>query len=235
MHVAGTGTSVGKTVVTAAIAALAAARGDVVTVMKPAQSGIDDAGEGDTQVVLRLTGSGVQAVELARYPAALSPAAAAQLSGRTAVTVADCRRAYTLARRSADLILVEGSGGLLVPINSTGETLADVAVDLGLPVVVVTSPELGTLNATALTLEALRHRGLRLFGLVIGSWPQQPGLAERRNLRDLCGVAGEPLAGVLPTGMAALDVVAFLEVARRGLDARFGGIFDLDGFEASAV
>jgi len=118
-----------------------------------------------------------------------------------------------------------GAGGLLVRYDPAGATIADLAAMLAAPVLVVTTPGLGTLNHTALTLEALSARRLTAAGLVIGSWPDRPGLAERANLTDLAAVAGRPLAGALPAGAGRLDSDAFLTVARAGLGPELGGTF----------
>jgi dethiobiotin synthetase len=96
---------------------------------------------------------------------------------------------------------------------------------LGAPVLVVTTPGLGTLNHTALTVEALKARRLALAGVVIGSWPASPGLAERANLTDLAVIAGRPLAGAMPAGSGRLDREAFLAAARGGLGPGLGGTF----------
>jgi dethiobiotin synthetase len=79
-------------------------------------------------------------------------------------------------------------------------TIADVAKLLDAPLVVAVRAGLGTLNHTALTVEAIRHRGLELLGLVVGSWPQDPDLAARCNLDDLASLA--PVLGKLPAGQA---------------------------------
>ena len=94
----------------------------------------------------------------------------------------------------------------------------------------VTTPGLGTLNHTALTLEALASRGLALAGLVIGSWPGSPGLAERSNIGDLESLAGGPLSGALPAGAGRLGRAAFRRVAAAGLCPSLGGHFDPAGF-----
>jgi dethiobiotin synthetase len=90
-------------------------------------------------------------------------------------------------------------------------------------VLVVAAAGLGTLNATALTVEALRARGLRCTGVVIGSWPAVPDLAASENLRDLPLVTGVPLLGALPDGAGALDRAEFASVARHGLAPALGG------------
>ena len=210
--VTGTGTGVGKTVVTAAVAALALSRGQRCTVLKPAQTGVSDDAPGDLADIARLTGrlepeppDAVRLVELARYPDPLSPAAAARRSGRAPVDLARCIQAVLDAERSSDLVLVEGAGGLLVRFDDDGFTMAEMARALRMPVLVVTQPGLGTLNTTALTLEAMAHRGLELSGLVLGAWPAAPGLAERCNVADLEMLGARPLLGALPASLGAAD------------------------------
>ena len=227
--VTGTSTGVGKTVVTAGLAALAADRGASVAVVKPGQTGVDDGAPGDLAEVTRLSGI-TDVHELVRYPDPLSPAAAARRSGRAPL---DPARFYDLALRlqeDHDLVLVEGAGGLLVRFDEDGLTLADLARGLHAPVLVVAGPQLGTLNHTALTLEALAHRGVELSGVVVGSWPAAPGLTERCNLRDLETLAARPLLGALPEGAGALSREAFLAAARAGLAPPLGGTFDARAF-----
>lgn len=206
--VSGTGTGVGKTIVTAALAAVAADDGKRIAVVKPAQTGVPP-DEPDLEVVERL--SGVRDThELARFPDPLSPEAAAR---RTGLPPLDMAAATTYIARLADthdLVLVEGAGGLLVRYDPAGSTICTLATALDAPVLVVTAAGLGTLNHTALTLEALAARGLTRAGVVIGSWPAAPGLAERSNLDDLAPV----LTGRLPQGAATLDRAGFLRVAR---------------------
>jgi len=230
--ITGTGTSVGKTIVTAAIAGLASAAGRSVAVVKPAQTGVRDGDPAnsdvpDTDTVTALSGV-TDTHELTRFPDPLSPEAAARTSGRPA---ADMRAAADYIGKLAaerDLVLVEGAGGLLVRYDPAGSTLADLAAALaarGLraPVLVVAAAGLGTLNHTALTFEALRQRGLPPAGVVIGSWPAAPGLAERENLADLPAAAGAPLLGALPEGAGTLAPSEFLAAARRGLAPSLGG------------
>jgi dethiobiotin synthetase len=219
--VTGTGTGVGKTVVVAAIAAVATAAGRRVAVLKPAQTGVTGDEPGDVAEVQRLAGVAT-ACELARYPDPLAPLTAARRAGLPPVTATDAARAAADLARTHDLVLVEGAGGLLVRFDHSG-TLADIAAALSAPTLVVAAAGLGTLNATALTTEALRMRGLRRAGVVIGSWPDEPDLAARCNLVDLPVVADEPLVGVLPAGAATLDRHAFLAVARHGLGPSLGG------------
>lgn len=218
--VTGTGTGVGKTVVTAAIAALHPGR---VAVLKPAQTGVGPDEPGDLADVVRLAGP-VTAVELARYPDPLAPATAARRAGRPALDPAAAADAAARLAADHDVVLVEGAGGLLVRFDDDPPgTLADVAGRLGAPVLVVAAAGLGTLNATALTVEALRTRGLTCAGVVIGAWPAAPDLAARENLHDLPAVTGVPLLGAVPAGSGTRDRDAFACVARHGLAPALGG------------
>lgn len=233
--VTGTGTGVGKTVVTAAIAALALARGQRVAVVKPAQTGVlvgpggpgapgaDDEGDPpDADTVRRLSGV-TDTHELARFPDPLSPEAAARASGLPPLDMHAAAGYVAELADSRDLVLVEGAGGLLVRYDADGRTIADLARALDAPAVVVATAGLGTLNHTALTCEALAARKIISAGVVIGSWPRHPGLAELANLTDLPVIAGGPLAGALPEGAGALDRAAFLDAAGAGLAPCLGG------------
>lgn len=220
--VTGTGTGVGKTVVTAAVAALALARGHRVAVVKPAQTGIAGGEPTDADTITRLSGV-TDTHELTRFPDPLSPEAAARVSGLPPVDLADCADYIAKLADSRDLVLVEGAGGLLVRYDQAGATLADLAAQLAVPVLVVTAAGLGTLDYTALTLEAIAARRLRLAGVVIGSWPRYPDLADRENLTDLETITGGPLAGLLPEHSGSLPPAEFRAVARHGLGRSLGG------------
>lgn len=238
--VTGTGTEVGKTVVTAAVAALAAARGGGVAVVKPAQTGVGAEEPGDLAEVSRLAGV-TDTHEFARYPDPLSPAAAARISGLPALSLEQVAQDVRKLARERALVLVEGAGGLLVRYDEDGTTLADLARELGAPALVVADPRLGTLNHTALTLESMALRGVELAGVVLGSWPRPgngagiedgPDLAMRSNLRDLETLAARPLAGALPAGAGRLEPAEFLLAARAGLSPSLGGTFDSVRFRA---
>jgi dethiobiotin synthetase len=220
--VSGTGTGVGKTVVTAAIAALAIARGDRVAVVKPAQTGTAAGDIPDTETVRRLTGL-TDTHELTRFPDPLSPEAAGRVAGLAPLDLRAAADYVATLAESRDLVLVEGTGGLLVRYDPGGGTIADLAAALDAPAAVVAAAGLGTLNHTALTLEALAARKLAPAGVVIGSWPRRPGIAELANLTDLQAVAGGPLAGVLPEGAGGLDRAGFLAAATAGLAGCLGG------------
>ncbi|MBD9730274.1 ATP-dependent dethiobiotin synthetase BioD [Streptomyces sp. H28] len=229
--VSGTGTEVGKTVVTAAVAAAALAAGRSVAVLKAAQTGVPPGEPGDVGEVLRLAGP-VTAAETRRYPEPLAPATAARRAGRAAVRPHDVAERAAALAAGHDLVLVEGAGGLLVRFDAAGGTLADAAALLSAPVLVVASAGLGTLNATELTVRELDRRGLEAPGVVIGSWPGAPGLAERCNLADLPDVSGLPLLGAVPEGAAARPPDAFRTAAPGWLAPRLDGTWDAEAFRA---
>ena len=223
--VTGTNTDVGKTIVTAAVATLAATRGSSVAVVKPAQTGVTPEGPGDLATVRQLAGV-TDLHEYVRYPDPLSPAAAARRSGIAPLDFDDTVRRIQDLADNRRLVLVEGAGGLLVRNDEDGSTLADLAHALKAPLLLVAHPSLGTLNIAALTLEAMAARGLDLAGIVLGSWPATPDLAMRSNIRDLETIGARPLAGALPEGAGRLDPADFLLAARAGLAPAFGGTFD---------
>ncbi len=199
--VSGTGTDVGKTVTTAALAALARARGERVAVVKPVQTGEPPGAPGDLSTVAALSGV-ADLHEFARYPDPLSPEAAARRAGLPPLDLRAAASSIAALAEGRAQVIIEGAGGLLVRYDPAGTTIADLAAMLDAPVLVVAPPALGTLNHTALTLEALAARKLACAGIVIGSWPARPGLAEQSNLSDLARVAGRPLAGILPAAPA---------------------------------
>ncbi len=221
--VTGTGTGVGKTMVTAALAAMAPG---TVAVVKPAQTGVGPDEPGDLVEVARL--SGVTLLhEFARYPDPLSPQAAARRARLPGLDLDDV--AARIRKLEHDLVLVEGAGGLLVAYAEDGWTLVDLAHELTAPVVVVTAAGLGTLNHTALTLRVLRDESIPVAGVIIGRWPARPGLAERSNVDDLAALTDDgELAGALPEGLAMTG--DFTARARAGLAPRFGGTFDWPAF-----
>jgi dethiobiotin synthetase len=194
---------------------------------------VNDGDPGDVAEVRRLAGD-VTHRELLRLPEPLAPNTAARRAGRPPLrleeTVDEARRLDA----THDLVLVEGAGGVLAWFDDAGTTVVDLLAALRAPALVVTAPGLGTLNATALTAEALSRRDLPCLGLVIGSWPREPDLAMRCNLGDLTRVSGLPLLGVLPDGMGKLSRPEFLTAARNGLAAELGGDLKIEDFVATA-
>ena len=213
--VTGTGTGVGKTVAVAALACHARQAGIDVAVCKPVQTGTDS-GDDDLAEVSRLSGV-TEIAGLARYPQPLAPRG----RGRAGRDGPAHPRAAAAVHSSiwtgpGRLTLVEGAGGLLVELADAGVTLRDLAVDLGAAVLVTVTAELGTLNHTALTLESVAGQHLSCAGLVIGSWPRQPGLVETSNRSALDRLA--PVRAALPAGAGSMDVDDFATMSAAAFD-----------------
>jgi dethiobiotin synthetase len=207
VFVTGTDTGVGKTLASAALAACWRQAGRTPVYVKPVQSGAAD-GDDDAADVGAL--ADVPTVVGAVLGDSLAPAVAARRGGDTltidelTAVVADAAEAHP-----GSPLIVEGAGGLLVELGTDGTTCADLAVRLGLPVVVVVRPGLGTLNHTALTLSELRRHRLALAGVVVCGFPEDPDLATATNLAELDRWSEGRLAGVIPhlprLSRAALD------------------------------
>jgi dethiobiotin synthetase len=212
--VTGTGTGVGKTVVTAALACHARQAGIDVAVCKPVQTGTG-CGDDDLAEVARLSGV-TELVALARYPEPLAPAAAAERAGTALPTREDVLRVIRGLDRPGRLTLVEGAGGLLVELADAGATLRDLAAGLGAAALVVVTADLGTLNHTALTLEALAAHGVSCTGLIIGSWPARLGMVETSNRAALAAMA--PIRATLPAGAGSMDAADFAAMSAAAFD-----------------
>ena len=227
--ITGTGTGVGKTIVTAAISCLAARAGRSVAVVKPGQTGVEGDDVGDVDDIKRL--SGVRNVrEFVRYPDPISPAAAARISGKPTIVMREAAEQINALANENDLVLIEGAGGLLVEYNPERETIADLARLTNAEVVVAVLANLGTLNQTALTLASLEHHQLPLAGVVIGRWPKAPEMVCQSNIVDLETIANRPLAGAIRERAGHLSKPEFLAAADSGLSPAFGGHFDAADF-----
>jgi dethiobiotin synthetase len=208
LFITGTDTGIGKTVVTAAIAAVFQARARSVAVVKPAQTGVGPDESGDADEVRRLSGP-LDVVEGVRIPDPYAPDRAAILAGVTLPSLGEQRDLILTVAASHDIVLVEGAGGVAVNLG-VAFTLLDIAAhvrDAGADVgwFVVCGAQLGTLNHSTLTVQAIQQRGFTVHGLVIGCWPDDPGPAEQHNRIDLSLYTGVPLLGGIPCGASALD------------------------------
>jgi dethiobiotin synthetase len=212
--ITGTGTGVGKTVASAALACHARQAGIDVAVCKPVQTGTD-AGDDDLVEVARLSGV-TELAGFARYPQPLAPAAAAEQAGMVLPTRDQLLGLIGGLDRPGRLTLVEGAGGLLVELADSGITLRDLAADLGAAALVAVTAELGTLNHTALTLESLAAQAVSCAGLVIGSWPGRAGLVEVSNRSALARLA--PVRAALPAGAGSMDAGEFAAMSAAAFD-----------------
>ena len=179
--VTGTDTGVGKTVASAWLA-WKASRAGKVALIKAVQTGGDPEVDGDEAFYrTALRGTDATLGTLASFPEPLAPLIAARLAGRPLDFEALARRCESVAA-AHDLTLVEGSGGLLVPLDEKRD-FADLALRLEASLAVVVRPGLGTLNHTALTLEAAGRRGLGVPLLICCGTSPDPEVVERENLR----------------------------------------------------
>ena len=190
LFVTGTGTDVGKSVVAAVLAREAAQAGKSVGVFKPAVSGLDDGGESDHALLRRASGSSQSDDEIApyRYGPPVSPHLGAEMEGEEI----DPRRllsAAASAREGRDVLIAEGVGGILVPL-APGYLIRNLAADLALPLVVVASPRLGTINHTLLTIEAAWTAELDVRAVVLNPWPKRPTKMHRSNLATIEDLGG---------------------------------------------
>jgi dethiobiotin synthetase len=182
--VTGTDTGVGKTAVSAAILASLRRRGVAVRAVKPLVTGLDDPPDPDWppdhELLARAAGSDPADVILASYGPPVSPHLAAELAGGPAPTLRWLADGVRAAGRDGTITVVEGVGGLLVPLGPDADVRA-LAGALGLPLVVAARPGLGTINHTLLTLEAARAGGLEVVGVVLTPWPADPSIMQRSN------------------------------------------------------
>jgi dethiobiotin synthetase len=225
--VTGTGTGVGKTVVAAVLAWDLRRQGVSVAVFKPAVTGLDEPGEPDHALLRRAAESEQSDEEISpyRYGPPASPHLVAAEAGET-IDRERLRRAAHDAASSAERLICEGVGGLLVPLDcrfspGTPEELdgpylvRDLAVDLGLPLVIAAAPGLGTINHTLLTIAAARSAELSVAAVVLTPWPAAPGAIEESN-RETIEVLGKVRVEILPElDLAAPESWPDLEVQSR--------------------
>ena len=202
LAVIGTDTGVGKTRVTGMLARGLRQHARRVWIHKPVACGGWSGGTAEDARALALVvgdGQDPSTVCPLQFPEAASPHLAAAAAGAE-VTLERLRAHLTRCRGPHDLVM-EGVGGLLVPLTTTRATIVDLLVNTGIACVVVTRPDLGTLNHTALTVEALRRRGLQVLGLVLNHHRPHagpPSLAMIHAERELGAITGLPILAVLP-------------------------------------
>lgn len=200
IFITGTDTGVGKTLVTAALARHFCTKGMNVGVMKPIETGVDNPAKlGADATLLRWAAASTDEADLIspyRFAKPLAPCQAAT-AVKEIIDIDDIVKACQNLRQSKDILLIEGAGGLMVPIRG-GYIMADLAKQLGASLMVITHPRLGTLNHTLLTTFAARTMGLDLSGFIINRMPDPPGEAEREAPHLLASLASADLIGVLP-------------------------------------
>jgi dethiobiotin synthetase len=193
LFVTATDTGVGKSVLSAALIAAMRADGRPVAAYKPVLSGAEEPQQGawpaDDELLALAAGADPRAIAPLRFGPAVSPHLAAQLAGTPLDPAALVAGAHRLAPAPDDQIVVEGVGGLLVPL--AGDYLVrDLAAALSLPLLIAARPGLGTINHTLLTLQAARAAGLQVLAVVLTPWPQAPGEIERSNRETIARLGG---------------------------------------------
>ena len=195
----------GKSVVAAALCAALVERGESVSAFKPVVTGLDEPADEwppDHELLARAAGGRQSPEQVApyRFGPPLSPHYAAELAGETV----EPARLVAAARAAGDgPLIAEGVGGLLVPITP-GYLVRDLAIELGLPLVIAARTGLGTINHTLLTIEAARAAGLSVAGVVMTPWPATPEPIELSNRATVERLGGAPVSWLPPTDPGSL-------------------------------
>lgn len=199
IFITGTDTSVGKTAVAAGLAGALKKRGYSVGVMKPVQSGAAERnGELYSQDAEFLMAA-VDKVEAGLacpvlLKEALAPAVAAQIKGKD-IDLALIKDAYTELERQHDIVIVEGAGGIAVPLKDR-LLISDLITYLGIPAIIVARSGLGTINHTVLTVEHAKSSGISVIGIVLNNY--RGGAAEETNPKMINKLTDTPVIGIIP-------------------------------------
>ncbi len=199
LFITGTDTGVGKTIVTAALARALRLRGVQVGVMKPVTSGcLERNGElisEDAELLAWAAGIDVdEDVAPYRLREPIVPVDAAK-KDRVKIDFAHIKACYDRLQSRYDFVLVEGAGGLMVPLNG-GFLIADLVNHLSLPLLVVARPGLGTINHSVLTCFSASQIGIDVKGVVVNRFPSQPTLAEQGASHQIGSLCGAPILGI---------------------------------------
>lgn len=217
VFVTGTDTGVGKSVLAAAICAALVEAGERVAAFKPAVTGLDeDPGEWghDHELLASVANAGQSPEQVAphRFGPPVSPHLAAELAGEE-IDPRGIAAAARFAAESADALVVEGVGGLMVPL-SPSYLVRDLAAELALPIVIAARTGLGTINHTLLTVEAARAAGVSVAGVVMTPWPDDPDpieVSNRETVARLGGVGVETLGSTSANRLADAGAALPLE------------------------
>ncbi|ARK28861.1 dethiobiotin synthase [Halalkalibacter krulwichiae] len=199
IFVTGTDTDVGKTVIASGIAGVLRDRGVNVGVFKPMLSGIErDDSKSDTYLLKQLSQTPLTLEEITpfQFEAALAPGIAQQIE-ETNVTLENILQHWNKIKHSHEFFVVEGAGGISVPLGK-GFLVSDVIKSLGLPVLVVARPGLGTINHTFLTVQYAKSQGLNVVGIVINGMSEKQGLAEKTSPRVIEEMCKVKVLGITP-------------------------------------
>ena len=226
--ITGTDTGVGKTVVGCGIAAALTTQGKRVGVLKPAETGCpEQEGKLYPQDAALLAGFARSLLPLEeicpyRFAPPLAPSVAADMAG-TSIEVSRIREHFQRQVAAHDIVIVEGAGGLLVPLNGR-YSFADLAADLQLPVLIVVGSKLGALNHALLTFHCAQARSLPVLGYILNHPTPASDLAIQTNAQTLAGLTDVPCLGILPylslSGDVAADRALLSEQFQAAIDMR---------------
>ena len=201
--ITGTDTGVGKTAAACILARSFRAAGYRVGVMKPVETGCADKdGKLIPQDALRLkeaSGStaALETINPYRFTLPLSPHTASEHFGAT-IEFDNIKSCFDELIKENDVMLVEGAGGLLVPV-SEGRTMADLAIYLGMPLIVVSANRLGTINHTLLTVHCALSKGLKVAGVILNNTtPKDGDISREYNRADIERLSPVPVLFEIP-------------------------------------
>jgi dethiobiotin synthetase len=202
LFITGTDTGVGKTLIAGGIAAVLRGQGLKVGVFKPIASGCRDEGilvSSDTEFLAMCADAdySLSVISPVTYKTPAAPISCVQLEGRD-IDYEEIVTAYNYLCENTDVVIVEGIGGAMVPLDAE-HTVLDLAVEFNLPVVVVARPNLGTINHSLLTIAAVRNAGLPVAGLVISGYNAfEADIAEETSPDVICGFSNTNLLSIVP-------------------------------------
>lgn len=202
LFITGTDTGVGKTLIAGGIAAVLRQQGLKVGVFKPIASGCRNDGglvSDDTEFLAMCADAdySLSVITPVTYKTPAAPVTCVQVEGRD-IDYEEIVTAYNYLCENTDVVLVEGIGGALVPLDAE-HTVMDLAVEFNLPTVIVARPNLGTINHSLLTIQAVRNAGLPVAGLVISGYNAFEGtVAEETSPDVICGFSNTNLLSIVP-------------------------------------
>ena len=202
LFITGTDTGVGKTLIAGGIAHVLRQQGLKVGVFKPIASGCRDEGmliSDDTEFLALCADAdySLSIISPVTYKTPAAPVACAEIEGRD-IDYEEIVTAYEYLCDNTDIVIVEGIGGALVPIDEQ-YTVLDLAVEFNLPTVIVARPNLGTINHSLLTIQAVRNAGLPVAGLVISGYNAfEADTAEETSPDVICGFSHTSLLSIVP-------------------------------------
>lgn len=219
IFITGTDTGIGKTVVTTGLVAALQQQGYDIGAMKPFQSGAVESSNRllapDLEFILKTTEltANYDLMNPVRLSLPLAPSVAAELEG-VEINIEEVEAAYKRLQKEYQALIVEGAGGLMVPL-AENFLIPDLIKLFSLPVVVVARPNLGTINHTVLTVKAARQLGLEVIGVIInGLKENKAGLAEETNPELIEELADIPVLGTVPYREAIGDESEEVDLGR---------------------